>query len=158
MVNRYEFTASPAGTHWYHSHSGLQMGDGLSGPIVVRQSHSADPNSARYDEDQSAHVLLISDWMPVTSHDRFLKLMHDAYTLDDMSALINGRARMFQVPDVYKVTETPRPSARTPMSTFNVERGKRYRFRIINVAQKCPFRLFFDNHDFQVNTSGFFFF
>jgi FtsP/CotA-like multicopper oxidase with cupredoxin domain len=31
----YEFTATPAGTHWYHSHTGVQYSDGLFGPLII---------------------------------------------------------------------------------------------------------------------------
>ena len=31
----YEFRATPAGTHWYHAHTGVQYGDGLLGPLIV---------------------------------------------------------------------------------------------------------------------------
>ena len=118
----------------------------------MRQPSSADPHSALYDEDQSEHVVVISDWMPVTSHDRFLNLMHYAYFMGDMSALINGRTRLFEVTDIYNLTRSRQTAkARTPMSTFRVERNRRYRFRIVSVSQKCPFRLFFDSHVFQVN-------
>lgn len=32
---RYKFKAEPAGTLWYHSHTGMQFGDGLRGPMIV---------------------------------------------------------------------------------------------------------------------------
>ena len=31
----YEFRAWPPGTHWYHSHAALQVGDGLRGMFIV---------------------------------------------------------------------------------------------------------------------------
>ena len=37
----YTFAASPSGTHFYHSHAGLEYGDGLAGAFVVRDP--ADP-------------------------------------------------------------------------------------------------------------------
>ena len=149
---RYEFRAYPAGTHWYHSHAGQQLGDGCSGPVIVRQSTTADHNSALYDEDQSQHVMVIADWEPVTSHDRYMALMHDAYRNLPMSALINGRARLHHVVDVHNVTGSMHTvNATTPMHVFHVQKDLRYRFRLISVAQKCPFRVFFDNHTLQVS-------
>ncbi|KAK7487838.1 hypothetical protein BaRGS_00020885, partial [Batillaria attramentaria] len=147
---RYDFVPWPPGTHWYHSHTGIQMGDGLFGPFVIRETETADPNSALYDEDLSEHVMVIVDWMPETSHDRFLRLMHDAYSITDMSALINGRASIFEVMNTYNTSGSALTSAKTPMSTFHVERDKRYRFRVISAAQKCPFRIFFDDHSLQI--------
>ena len=51
----YEFVATPAGTHWYHSHVGVQYGNGLIGPLVIDE----DTRPARYDRDE---ILLINDW------------------------------------------------------------------------------------------------
>jgi multicopper oxidase len=51
----YEFTATPAGTHWYHSHTGVQYSDGLFGALVVDEP--APP--AKYDREQ---IVLINDW------------------------------------------------------------------------------------------------
>src|SRR5262245_51887694 len=34
----YEYRATPAGTHWYHSHVGVQYGDGLFGPLLVEEN------------------------------------------------------------------------------------------------------------------------
>jgi len=35
---RYEFKAEPAGTYWYHAHTGMQFTDGLRGPLIVKVS------------------------------------------------------------------------------------------------------------------------
>src|SRR5205823_2905152 len=51
----YDFVAEPAGTHWYHSHVGVQYGNGLFGPFVVEETTPI----ASYDRDE---VLLINDW------------------------------------------------------------------------------------------------
>ena len=37
----YEFVAWPPGTHWYHSHSALQAGDGLKGLFIVENPDDA---------------------------------------------------------------------------------------------------------------------
>ncbi len=51
----YEFKATPAGTHWYHSHAGVQYSDGLFGPLIVDE---ATP-PAKYDREE---IVLINDW------------------------------------------------------------------------------------------------
>ena len=33
----YNYTASPSGTFWYHSHSGAQRTDGLFGALIVKE-------------------------------------------------------------------------------------------------------------------------
>jgi FtsP/CotA-like multicopper oxidase with cupredoxin domain len=41
----YRFKASPAGTHWYHSHSRATVLDGLYGPIFIRYGQNKLPPS-----------------------------------------------------------------------------------------------------------------
>jgi hypothetical protein len=36
-THRYKFSAYPAGTYWYHSHSAFQREDGFYGKLIVRQ-------------------------------------------------------------------------------------------------------------------------
>ncbi|GAB5504266.1 copper resistance system multicopper oxidase [Pyruvatibacter sp.] len=52
----YRFKAPKAGTYWYHSHSGLQEGAGMYGPIII-EPEGREP--FRYDRD---HVVVLSDW------------------------------------------------------------------------------------------------
>ncbi|KAF8068206.1 L-ascorbate oxidase [Scenedesmus sp. PABB004] len=40
---RYRFTAEPAGTFWYHAHTGEQFADGLRGPLIIRVRAAAPP-------------------------------------------------------------------------------------------------------------------
>lgn len=51
----YEFKAEPAGTHWYHSHVGVQYGNGLFGPLIVEEKTPI----AAYDREE---VILLNDW------------------------------------------------------------------------------------------------
>ena len=51
----YDFIATPGGTHWYHSHAGVQYGNGLYGPLIVEEVKPI----ARYDRDE---ILLFNDW------------------------------------------------------------------------------------------------
>lgn len=52
----YRFKAPKAGTYWYHSHSGLQEGAGMYGPIII-EPREREPFG--YDRD---YVVLLSDW------------------------------------------------------------------------------------------------
>ena len=60
----YEFKAEPAGTHWYHSHTGLQYSEGLHGPLIIESK----TNNHDYDRDE---VLMIGDWFVDKSDDIF---------------------------------------------------------------------------------------
>ena len=52
----YRFKAPKAGTYWYHSHSGLQEGAGMYGPIII-EPEGREP--FRYDRD---YAVVLSDW------------------------------------------------------------------------------------------------
>ena len=61
--------------------------------------------------------------------------------------LINGRGNLKNVLDargnVYQ----------TPVSVFSVQPGKRYRFRLVNVAFECPIEFSIDGHNLTVIAS-----
>lgn len=58
----YEFPVRQAGTYWYHSHSGMQEGMGLFGPLIIDPA-GLDPIA--FDRE---HVLLLSDWSSLHPH------------------------------------------------------------------------------------------
>ena len=89
----YIFRASPAGTHWYHSHVGAQRTDGLFGALIVRERDSVaqttfsqimdsepmPPGSppAPYSDIQDIpmdHTLTLLDWQREASLDLFTKI------------------------------------------------------------------------------------
>ncbi|HEX4141930.1 MAG TPA: multicopper oxidase family protein [Pirellulales bacterium] len=64
----YEFRATPVGTHWYHSHTGVQYGDGLFGPLIVDEEEPP----FRYDREE---VLLLNDWFLKSSEEILADLL-----------------------------------------------------------------------------------
>lgn len=88
---RYSFVANDAGTHFYHSHSGLQKVNGLFGALIVRTSI----NSSFYDADPRDHTMVISDWMHAYA-ETFLPSLPSRLSLY-RSVLINGRGVYFDV-------------------------------------------------------------
>ncbi|XP_041367040.1 laccase-4-like [Gigantopelta aegis] len=144
---KYDFTASPAGTHWYHSHTGIQLGDGLNGAFVVRQPQDIDPNGALYDHDLSEHVIMVNDWSTTfqTMMSQYLFLMHDLYDAKVISGLINGKRRYFNV-STRNIIESNLTHARSPLEIFKVEKGQRYRLRFIGAMGNCPFMISFEKH------------
>ena len=83
----YIFNATPAGTHWYHSHVGAQRTDGLFGALVVREknnffrdvvtpkviSNRAETGQAILD-NPSRYTLTLLDWQREASLDLFVKI------------------------------------------------------------------------------------
>lgn len=67
---QYKFLANPGGTYWWHSHAGLEYGDGLKGPLTIYERPSQNP----YYQDYSLEVvppISISDWWHQLSQDMF---------------------------------------------------------------------------------------
>ena len=92
-IYRYRFTARPAGTYWWHSHSHLQREDGLYGRLGVWQPDGGNVHRDRYDEDRTEHVILLQDWVHRTGTDMFLDHHFDRGSNKADSFLINGRGR-----------------------------------------------------------------
>ncbi|KAH9946367.1 phenoloxidase [Epithele typhae] len=109
----YDFTVpDQAGTFWYHSHLGTQYCDGLRGGFIVYDPE--DPHAWLYDVDDESTVVTLADWQHLTA------------SLDQLfpkqnATLINGLGR-----------STATPNAE--LTTITVQRGKRYRFRIISIS------------------------
>ena len=161
----YIFKASPAGTHWYHSHVGAQRTDGLFGALVVRESMSLGDNII---DNPSKYTLTLLDWQREASLDLFVKIHstlgfypdkpigqvptnrdspYNSRTISPdgvevgpvpyWSGLINGRGRM-------------NDSIRTPLSIFRVTRDSMYRFRIIGAQSLYAYKFSIDSHKLRV--------
>jgi len=156
----YEFTATPAGTHWYHSHAGVQYSDGLIGPLIVEEEQPP----ARYDRDV---ILLINDWFLKASEEILAGLEKPAKEMDKAngkkstpaagkgmsgmaaagkpdiadisfeSALINGTGRFGN-------------DVKTPLTTVEVKPGETLRLRLINGSSTYQFRFQIDGHSLTV--------
>ena len=137
----YKFRAYPPGTHWYHSHTGMQMADGSFGPLIVRQPANHDPNDVLYDLDLPEHVLMLYDWQPELSMASYMKLMHVFDGAAPRSILVNGRGRKYNVTNEYGLVETNLTHAQTPLEVLHVQRGRKYRLRVIGVSPVCPLQV-----------------
>ncbi|XP_037922319.1 oxidoreductase OpS5 isoform X2 [Hermetia illucens] len=135
---RYQWTGN-AGTHFWHSHTGLQKLDGLCGSIVVRQPPSRDPNSHLYDFDLTTHIVLITDWLHEDAAERYPGRLAVNTGQDPESVLINGKGQ-FRDPNTGFMTNTP-------LEIFTVTPGRRYRFRMITAfSSVCPAQLTIEGH------------
>lgn len=122
---QYKFRASAAGTHYWHAHSGSNRANGFFGALVVRQPERLEPLRKFYDIDDKDHFILISEW----GNER----ISDGEAFRPKSLLINGKAPS---------------SLGNTLATFNVEKGKRYRFRVAYTGgvMGCPVNISIDNH------------
>ena len=151
---RYDFVVKQTGTFWWHSHAGRERSNGLYGAFVVKPREQ--------DEAIEEYVFTIQDWNH--SEDADLAGMKDLFydghkvwtpfkTYDGQdwgnyrihSALLNGRGR-FRHQEKGTVIDSP-------VETFNVTSGKRYRFRVINAATFYAFRVSIDDHEITIVAS-----
>ena len=165
---RYIFRAFPPGTHWYHSHSGAQRTDGLFGALIVTEDSPPNYIQNFVDEPEN-YTLTLIDWQKENSLDLFAQIhagirffdqdgvpptpAHTANANDPReprtcspdgievgpvsywSGLINGLGRHRDI-----------PYNKTKLSTFTVEPGQRYRFRLIGAQSLYAYRFSIDEH------------
>jgi multicopper oxidase len=166
----YEFEATPAGTHWYHSHVGVQYANGLFGPLVIDEPTPP----ARYDREE---ILLINDWF-LRPADKILAglvgsmrsgakmrgmKMGAAPRMRGMSenkamAMKGGTMKMGDKPDIADVPFESAllngfgrfPGTRAPLTALRVKPGETLRLRLINGSSTYQFRVQIDGHPLTV--------
>ena len=149
---KYEFKAKPKGTFWYHSHIGAQRSMGVFGAFIIRE---------RLSTNIEEHIMQIQDWNHDWESDTgHMKMLYGIYngrhkwqgsqSLDGSffslfkfhSGLINGKGRVYSP-----------VNNMAPLTTYMVQQGKRYRFRVIGTGSLYPFRISIDDHPLTVIAS-----
>ncbi|KAK3938958.1 Cupredoxin [Diplogelasinospora grovesii] len=133
----YKFRVTQYGSTWYHSHFSLQYAEGLFGGMILN-----GPATADYDEDLG--TLFLQDW----SHIEAFTLWNTAKlgappTLD--TGLINGTNTF----DCSGSTDSNCVGGGKKFETV-FESGKKYRFRVINIAIEGVFQFSIDGHTLTV--------
>jgi FtsP/CotA-like multicopper oxidase with cupredoxin domain len=161
----YEFQAAPAGTHWYHSHVGVQYGNGLFGALIVD-----DPEPiARYDREE---VLQINDWFWEMGDAILAGLLEKSGASGENATKRNSMKRnamkgmkpgdRMSMPDVGDVPfrsglingkGRPRGLGKSPLSTVEVKKGEVVRLRLINSSSTYALRFQVDGHSLDVIAS-----
>ncbi|KAJ7260144.1 Cupredoxin [Mycena rebaudengoi] len=131
---------SQTGTYWYHSQLSMQYADGLRGPLIIYDRN--DPQRHLYDVDDENTIWFIADWW----HNKTIHML-ELYDESDRtgthfipvadSGLFNARGRYNGGP-------------KTPFAVSKVQKGKRYRFRIINASARSDFTVSINNHTMTV--------
>lgn len=128
----YEFTATPAGTHFYHTH-GSKHGDeaqqldmGLSGPFII--------DSATEKKPDREYTLILDDWQTLPMMNGMMNMsmmMGGGHAMDYDLFTINGRA--------FPETEP-----------LLVKKGERVRLRIVNAGTSTFHPMHLHGHQFKV--------
>lgn len=125
-------TVGQSGNYWYHSHLSTQYCDGLRGAFIVYDPQ--DPLAHLYDVDDDSTIITLADWyhdLAPNAQNRFFQT--GTVPIPD-SGLINGVGRYNGGPLV-------------PYSVIKVQRGKRYRLRLISISCRPFFTFSIDNHN-----------
>ncbi|XP_045182606.2 uncharacterized protein LOC123541253 [Mercenaria mercenaria] len=151
----YRFRPNRKGTYFYHSHTGAQTNMGLVGAFIVKEKKQDEMKeyvmvvqdySNLYDSDRlyTAGVLLgifSPDGVPFfPSYERIDG--SNSPLLEFTSSLINGRGRVLD--------QQGGKMTKTPLSTFNVEKGLKYKFRIVGGGYGIQHKLSVDGHKLKV--------
>ena len=94
--------------HRWHSHAGLQVGDGLAGPLIVRQPKSIDENGNHYDCDLPDHVIMLQNWQNEMSVNEFVPSFYqrvfNKFTSKTGTCNFNWRAHFIKLLMIFLVT------------------------------------------------------
>ncbi|XP_071512018.1 uncharacterized protein [Diadema antillarum] len=151
----YNFTADHAGTHMWHGHTGMHRADGLFGPLVVRPPDKTNRQRALYDLDLPEHMVMMNDWIHRPAAQVFADHHHARGEDNPDSILINGKGQFAVYMDSTSL-ESPAPSYVTPREVFEVEQGRRYRFRLVSSGiTNTPMKVSVDGHNLTlISTDG----
>ncbi len=181
---RYIYKASPSGTFWYHSHSGAQRTDGLFGALIIKESPTRlinirnrlrSSNLNDFEDHPDEHTVTLLDWHQESSLSVFTQIDGGFAFYPDVpiselpnpclkrykstrsyengevgpvpfsSGLINGKGKH---PDV--------PYHKTRLSVFDVEKNRKYRFRLVGSQGLFAFKFSIDGHKLKVvGTDGY---
>jgi len=153
----YRFKAEPAGSHLWHSHTGVQYGEGMFGLLIVDALD--DPYRGDYDVERT---VCINDWFHQPGTEILSNVVKGVYMkpmnmgagqrgamkggaappamdagpdLGDVpfqSALINGKGRA--------------GTSQSPLEVFAVEPKQRVRLRMANIGSTYEMRVRLDGH------------
>ena len=143
----YEFVAQPAGTHWYHAHTGVQYPNGLFGPLIVDEPEPI----AQYDREE---ILLINDWFVEPAEAILAGLLKPAGNMKPSSKPAAGAdgaagAELGDVPfESFLLNGLGRLDAKStgPLYQLDVKPGETIRLRLINGSSTYAVRFQIDAH------------
>ena len=171
----YIFNATQYGTHWYHSHNGMQRTEGAYGALIVKQDAESSESAKEkisemtglpsFEDKPGEHTLLFADWFKTgalaeiftKTRSGFLKYLNtDQAPTPDTDPLVRDQ----ETPDGSAISYFPFWSglingkgrhesvdyARTRLSIFTVSPNNVYRFRFIGAQTFYSYRVSIDEH------------
>ncbi|KAF2090214.1 multicopper oxidase [Saccharata proteae CBS 121410] len=132
----YKFHCTQFGSSWYHSHFSVQYADGVVGGILIN-----GPATQNYDYDLG--TLTLTDWYHTP-----------AFDLDYVSSRGTSGAPIADNGLINGTMKSPDGSSGAYFHT-TVEKGKKYRLRVINTGVNDFYHFSIDSHNLTVITADF---
>ncbi|EPS45448.1 hypothetical protein H072_659 [Dactylellina haptotyla CBS 200.50] len=123
----YNFTIDQPGTYWYHSHIKGQYPDGIRAPLIVRDPKG--PYAGKYDEEV---IIALSDWYHTENPVLLSKFLS-----------LGNPTGAEPVPDSALMNETQE-------MMFNVQPGKTYMVRMVNMAAFAAQYFWIEGHKMRI--------
>ena len=164
----YDFLASPAGTFFFHPHTGLQLDRGLYAPLIIEPKNE----SLQYDRE---YLFVIDDWLNTSPDDAYAKLKRgEAQEENEMPGMEGGQMSeeeeikskgasgggkkgagskempMEEGADVDYATFLVNGRAPAAAQDFEARRGDRVRLRLINASGSTIYRVAVAGHPMTV--------
>ena len=160
-VFQYRFEATPAGSHWYHSHLGPQRTDGLFGALIVREKNTDQIREklGSFEDLPSQHTLTLLDFQKEASLSLFT-IIHPAlgFYPDKPIGNVPRQSDALHTPrtngtDGIEVGPIPywsglingkgryNSTTYSLLSGFSVEEGKMYQFRLIGAQSLYAYKV-----------------
>ena len=169
----YQYKASPAGTFWYHSHSGTQRTDGFFGGLIVKEKKERMENLTKllnleFEDLPDQHTLTLIEWQNQASLDLFTQFKAGGFYKDkpigEVPTKVDERLRPTVSYDNGGAGPIPYfsgiingkgrhpdvPYPKTRLSIFTVEPKKTYRFRLIGAQEGFGYKFSIDGHKLTV--------
>lgn len=130
----YEFTAGPAGTHFYHAHGSSgsdeaqQLDMGLSGAFIVEP--------ANYQKPDKEYTLVLDEWQKTGSD--FNMAMQDMNMASGMSMDMNY--------NLFTINGLSYPDTKS----LDVKQGDKVRIRLINAGTSASHPMHLHGHQFKI--------
>ncbi|KDN72372.1 putative multicopper oxidase [Colletotrichum sublineola] len=123
----YDFELDQVGTYWYHAHNDGQYPEGLRGPLVIHDPK--DPYEGEYDEEL---VITFSDWY----HQSTRSLIKQMINVENPTGAepVPNSALMNDTQDL----------------KVNVQPGKTYLVRMVNIGAFASHYVWFEGHSLRV--------
>ena len=144
----YEFEAGPAGSFIYHSHAGLQLDQGLYGPLVIEPND--DPG--RHDRE---YTLMLEDWVMEDGGGVGATRRRTGHMMGGMMGRMRGPRQSAGRPgdpmlepvyDAYAVNGRVGPA----IADLEVRRGERVKLRIMNPSAATQYYLRLAGHELTI--------